>query len=421
MRSTSHLPAKKIYFISLGCPKNLVDSEKIIGSLGAAGAVLTSVINDSDVIVINTCGFIEPALEETEKEIQKARRFRDKIIYVYGCAVNRRQKKLKEKYPDVAAWFKLEEKNKLLDSIVAGAVKKDTRLITTKGYAYLKIADGCSNHCAYCTVPSIKGEYRSVDIDSLITEAYELVRLGTREIILIGQDTTRYGTDLYGKPMLDALLGELSRIRNLKWLRIMYAHPKTVTRAVIAAIAENPKVCKYLDLPIQHINDRILGLMNRGVDRRRIETIVCELEAIKGMSLRTTVITGFPGETEEEFLELEEFLREEHFSWLGAFPYCAEPATKAAQYKQLPPSTIQSRYQKILELQKKIIISTNKKRLGETYKVLIHGRNGKFVGHAAFNAPEIDSQIVVTSKKLKLGNFYDLKLSRVKGTNLYAS
>ena len=413
-----------MHFISLGCPKNLVDSEKIIGALGSSGIAISTIPEDCDIIVINTCGFIKPALEETEDEIQKAIRSPDsksKRIYVYGCAVNRAKNELKHKYPQISGWFRLEEKRKLLHTISADAVNHCARLPTTHGYAYLKIAEGCSNHCSYCTIPSIKGEYHSLDLDTLVKETIELAKLGIKEIILIAQDTTRYGLDLNKKPTLVSLIRTISEIPEIQWIRVMYAHPKGMTDDILSEIEANNKVCKYIDMPIQHINDRILCLMNRGVSKRYIQTLIARLKTIKQISLRTTVIAGFPTETSDEFKELFEFLEEVRFDWLGIFPYCREKGTEAAQLEQLPENTIHERYSRIISLQKKLIDEGNAHRIGTVLRTLIHGRNGHYIGHTEFTTPEIDGHVVTNIRHLQMGNFYSLKITHTKGCDLYGT
>lgn len=423
---TEHVPNKhmRVHFISLGCPKNLVDSEKILGALGATGIAIDSSPHDSDIIIINTCGFIKPALEETEDEIRRALRITNnsnKKVYVFGCAVNRSGTELKKKYPGVAGWFRLDDRTKLLDAMNARAAHIDARLPTTNGYAYLKIADGCSHHCTYCTIPRIKGPYRSFDIDNLVREAYELAYLGVREIILIAQDTTRYGVDRYGKPMLVSLIKEISKIPRIQWIRIMYAHPKTLNEDVLSEMAKNRKVCKYIDLPIQHINDRILNLMNRGVTRNRIVALIKRLKNIKAVSIRTTVIIGFPSETDYEFKELIDFLKEVNFDWLGIFPYYREQGTEAAQKEQVPGHIIQERYNRVIRLQKRLMRQRLAQHVGGVYRTLIHGTNGHYMGHTAFSAPEIDAQVLYSGQNLKIGNFYRLRMTKARGCNLYAA
>jgi len=412
----------KIHFISLGCPKNLVDSEKIIGALCSSGIEISTIPEDCDVIVINTCGFIKPALEETEDEIQKAiQSSGSKRIYVYGCAVNRAENELRRTYPQISGWFRLEQRLELLRTIKADAVNHCARLPTTHGYAYLKIAEGCSNHCSYCTIPSIKGEYHSLDLDTLVKETIDLAKLGIKEIILIAQDTTQYGLDLSERPTLVTLIRAISKIPAIQWIRVMYAHPKGMTDDILSEIESNSKVCKYIDMPIQHINDRILCLMNRGVSKRNIQSLIARLKAINQISLRTTVIAGFPTETDDEFKELLEFLEETGFDWLGVFPYYLEKGTAAAQLEQLSEKTISERYSRIISLQKRLIDEANAHKIGMVMRTLIHGRNGHYIGHTEFTTPEIDGHVVTNNKNLKLGNFYNLKITHAQGCDLHGT
>ncbi len=415
-------PSLNLHLISLGCPKNLVDSEKILGALGASDITISALPQDSDIIVINTCGFIKPALEETEDEIKKALQIAEidnKKIFVFGCAVNRFGEQLRQRYPEINRWFKLEDKEKLLHTIEAEACNVESRLLTTHGYAYLKIAEGCSNHCSYCTIPSIKGEYNSFDFDTLIKEAVAVSKLGIKEIIVIAQDTTRYGTDRYSKPMLVPLVRAIARIPEIKWIRLMYAHPKSINEDILCEIESNKKVCKYIDIPIQHIADRILRLMNRDVTRKTIEEVIKRLKEIKGISLRTTVIAGFPTESDNEFKELFNFLENADFDWLGVFPYFCEKGTEAAHLQQLPEHTINQRYKKIIDLQKRIIEKKNAEKRGKVYRTLIHSQNGYYCGHTEFIAPDIDGQVLIRASNLKVGNFYDLRITRTEGCDLY--
>lgn len=410
----------KVHLISLGCPKNLVDSEKILGALGASGADIAVVPEDSDVVIINTCGFIEPARRETEQEIAamiERMHGHDTKIYVLGCAVNRFGEELKASFPDVTRWFRLEQTTDLLRTVSESAPKK-TRLLSTRGYAYLKIAEGCSNNCAYCTIPSIKGPYHSRPLGELEQEARELSKLGTKEVILIAQDTARYGTDIYGESRTHELMQRLSRIEEISWVRLLYAHPKSVTDALLNEIATNEKVCAYLDMPIQHINNRLLRLMNRGVTRKRIEQIVSHLRKTKAISLRTTIIAGLPTETEIQFKELLNFLEQGFFDWLGVFPYYREPGTPAARMKQVPESVIQERYERLLDLQERLVGQHNQDRIGEIQRTLVHSNHGTYRGHTAFSAPEIDGEIMITKGNMKLGHFYDLKITNVHGCDV---
>jgi len=407
---------KRVNLISLGCPKNLVDSEKMLGTLGAAGNIVCARPQDSDIIIINTCGFVTPALEETEETIAQVLKDANNgtKVYVVGCAVNRYADTLKTKFPAVSGWFTLEDEAKLIASIEAKAAGMDSRLPTTHGYAYLKISDGCSNDCSYCTIPSIKGPHHSTDFNEIIKEAFELVELGIRELIVIGQDTTRYGSDLYGRPRLRELLRELSQIPKVEWLRIMYAHPKTIDQGIIEEIALNKKICKYIDLPIQHINDRLLSVMNRKTSRDDIENILARLKTIDDMSIRTTIIVGFPTETDDEFNELMDFLGEGHFDWVGIFPYYREQGTCAAELRQIPKEVIERRYAEAVSLQQRIINKKNQSRIGSRLEVLVSSREQVFIGHAKCTAPEIDSQILITGEGLKLGGIYEVQITGTK-------
>lgn len=421
MRRSNSSRSPRVHLVSLGCAKNLVDSEKLLGSLGARGAAVASGPQDSDVIIVNTCGFIAPALAETEREIERlARRKGRARLYVYGCAVNRYRGPLAARHPGVDAWFSLGEQASLVRAVVDGCSGQDIRLLSTRGFAYLKIAEGCSNRCSYCTIPAIRGPYRSAPLASLVAEARALARLGVRELILIAQDTTRYGRDLPGQPDLAALLAALSRVPDIAWLRVLYVHPRSLDEAAIAEIERNPKVCKYLDLPIQHINDRLLGLMNRRVDRRRIEYLVDRLRRIPGMTLRTTMIAGFPTETEDEFRELVDFARQGAFDWVGVFPYSAEPGTRACAMPQLTPRVIERRYRTLLAAQTAVLGRNIAARVDTTATALVHGYDGLYRAHAQFCAPDSDSEITIAAPRLRLGTFQSVRITGKRGKNFYA-
>lgn len=389
-----------------------------MGSLEKHGIWITDSLNDSDIVIINTCGFIKPALKETEHEIKRILRAENnKRLYVYGCAVNRAGESLIKKFPKVTGWFSIKEKEELVKAIIGRNVKFKSRLLTTSGYAYLKIADGCSNHCSYCIIPQIKGEFKSKHYEELMNEAEAMAALGIKELILIAQDTARYGLDIYGKPMLVQLLKDLSKIKRIEWLRILYAHPRSITSDLISEIKNNPKVCKYLDMPIQHINDRILELMNRGITKKEIIDLI---KRLKEITLRTTIMVGFPTETEGEFNELYDFLKKGYFDWLGVFRYIQEEKTEAAFFKPLPQKTINLRFRKILHLQQKLIKKKNLQRLNKYYKIFVHHKGRKVIGHTEFCTPEIDSQIIINSQNVLPGQFYFSKINKIKGPDLYA-
>jgi ribosomal protein S12 methylthiotransferase len=410
----------KVNLVSLGCPKNLVDSENILGALGAAGVAICARPQDSDVIIINTCGFIAPAIEETQQTIEEMLEYarNGKRVYVVGCAVNRCEQELKHRFPAVSGWFRLEEERKLISTIKRDAATIESRLPTTSGYAFLKISEGCSNQCAYCTIPSIKGAFRSFDYNKIVQEAYELAKLGIRELIVIGQDTTRYGYDLYGRPMLQPLLHDLSQIPGIEWLRIMYAHPRSIDDDILDEIAHNPKVCKYIDMPIQHINDRILDSMERNTSRDRVTKIFRQLKKIQNMVIRTTVIVGYPTESDDDFNELMAFVKAGHIDWLGVFPYYREPGTKAARLAGLADDVIEERYSVATETQRQLVAQKNEQRKGNVYKILIHARAEQFVGHAEFSAPDIDSQVLINNDNLEFGKFYRVRINNTSKSDL---
>lgn len=388
--------------------------------MSQAGCALETDPALADTVILNTCGFILPALEETEDEIRRLLKLSSRPrVYVFGCAVNRAAAALKKKFPRVDGWFKIGERDKLLRAVALNGRRVEARLVTTAGYAYLKIAEGCSNHCAYCTIPAIRGELKSRSMNELRTETAELLKLGKREIILIAQDTTAYGIDLYGRPMLAELVRELSALRGVSWLRILYAHPASLTENMIDEIAGNPKVCKYIDLPIQHISDRILKLMNRRVGSERINAVIREIK-LRAITLRTTVIAGFPTETEAEHRELVEFVQNRDIDWLGVFPYCREPGTKAALLKPVLPPVVRKRYETLLKVQQSILREKNRTRIGRSFKVLINGRNGGYIGHSEFAAPEVDSRIIIPHDNLAIGKFYRARISGRKGRDLIA-
>lgn len=410
----------KINFISLGCAKNLVDSEKLIGILTQNGCALETSPAHADAVILNTCGFILPALKETETEIRRLLKLPTRPrIYVFGCAVNRAAAALKKKFPGVRGWYRIEDREKLFRTIVRSERRQEARLVTTAGYAYLKIAEGCSNHCAYCTIPSIRGELRSTAIKDLRREAEEVASLGISEIVLIAQDTTAYGKDLYHQPMLTKLLRELSEIKAVSWLRVLYCHPGSITDEMIAEIADNPKVCKYIDLPIQHCSNRILKLMNRRVGSDRISQIMRKIKR-RRIALRTTVIAGFPTETDSEHESLAGFIKDHDVDWLGVFPYYRELETAAAGLPPLPPSIVRDRYENLLNLQRSIIKYKNRTRVGQICKVLINEHNGYYSGHAEFAAPEIDSRIIIDRSGLTIGRFYQARISGCRGNDLVA-
>ena len=447
----------KIGFVSLGCSKNLVDTEKTIGIFKANNYEIVNKPEEADVIVINTCGFIESAKEEainTILEMAEYKKKKCKYLIVMGCLVERYKEELEKAIPEVDLWIKYSEYNSLWRKIqellndennpIQNKVNCDIknkqnqnsnkyekfdqveeRVVSTgNNYAYLKIADGCSNRCTYCAIPYIRGPQISRKMEDIIKEANKLANDGYKELILIAQDTTKYGTDIYGKPMLVELMKEISKIDKIKWIRFLYAYPETISDDLIKLVKEDDKICKYFDIPIQHISDTVLKRMNRQSDGKSIRKLISKIrEEIPDVVLRTTVMVGFPGETKEDFEELYEFLKEAKFDKLGCFAYSKEDGTPAARIKeQIHPMTKKSRYNKIMSLQKEISKQNLEKRIEQQVEVLIEDKtfDGKtYIGRTYMDVPDIDGIAYLnTNKNLQEGEFTKAKIVDVSNYDL---
>lgn len=447
----------KIGFVSLGCSKNLVDTEKTIGIFKANNYEIVNKPEEADVIVINTCGFIESAKEEainTILEMAEYKKKKCKYLIVMGCLVERYKEELEKAIPEVDLWIKYSEYNSLWKKIqellndennsIQNKVNCDIknklnqnsnkyekfdqveeRVISTgNNYAYLKIADGCSNRCTYCAIPYIRGPQISRKMEDILKEANKLANDGYKELILIAQDTTKYGTDIYGKPMLVELMKEISKIDKIKWIRFLYAYPETISDDLIKLVKEDNKICKYFDIPIQHISDTVLKRMNRQSDGKSIRKLISKIrKEIPEVVLRTTVMVGFPGETKEDFEELYEFLQEAKFDKLGCFAYSKEDGTPAARIKeQIHPMTKKSRYNKIMSLQKEISKQNLEKRKGQDIETLIEGKSfdGKtYIGRTYMDVPDIDGIAYLnTNKNLQEGEFTKAKIVDVSNYDL---
>lgn len=417
----------KIGFISLGCSKNLVDTEKTIGMFKANDYEIVNNPEIADVIVINTCGFIESAKEEainTILEMAEYKKKKCKYLIVMGCLVERYKEELIKAIPEVDLFIKYSEYNSLWNQIEEllqdnkNINKYDNfddvkeRVISTgENYAYLKIADGCSNRCTYCAIPYIRGPQISRKMEDIIEEAKKLVEDGYKELILIAQDTTKYGTDIYETPKLAELLTEICKIKELKWVRFLYAYPETITDELIKVVKENDKICKYFDIPIQHISDSVLKRMNRQSNGKSIRKLIKKLRnEIPDVIIRTTVMVGFPGETKEDFGDLYDFLKEAKFDKLGCFAYSKEDGTPASRIKeQIHPMTKKSRYNKIMSLQQEISKENLEKQIGKELEILIENKtfDGKnYIGRSYMDVPDIDGIIYIkTDKLLNIGEF----------------
>ena len=402
----------KVGFISLGCSKNLVVTEQIIGLFKKHNYEIVGDASEADILLINTCGFIESAKDEGIKTILEFADYKqDKLKYliVTGCLVERYEDELRRELPEVDLFVSIKDYDKLWNKIDNLINKKDDndllnykdRVLTTGDVmAYLKIAEGCSNYCTYCAIPYIQGKYISRDYDEILDEARDLVNKGIKELVVIAQDTTKYGIDLYGKPRLAELLNDLTKIEGIKWIRFLYSYPETIDDELIKVVKNSNKICHYFDLPIQHVNDRVLKLMNRKSDGKSIRDLITKLrKEIPDVILRTTLIVGFPSETEEDFEELCDFVKESKFDRLGAFAYSAEDGTPAAKFKeQIAEEEKIRRQNKIMEIQQEVSKDLLSDRIGKTYECLIENitDDGKyFIGRSYMDVPSEDGVIYI--------------------------
>ena len=426
---------KKIGIVSLGCPKNLVDSEIMLGMLKHENYEIVNNKEDADILIVNTCGFIESAQQESINTIlemagEKTRKC--DLLIVTGCMAERYKEKITQQIPEVDAVVGTGSYKEIAgvinrayqgEKVIAYGKLDETdyldeeRIISSAGHSvYMKISEGCDNRCTYCIIPYLRGNYRSRKLEALVKEAGLLVEKGAKEIILVAQDTTRYGIDLYGKKMLPELIGKLSRIEGLEWIRLLYCYPEEIDDPLIDAIAANPKVCKYIDIPIQHASDRILKLMGRRGTVDEIEQVLVKLrERVEDIVIRTSLIVGFPGETEEDFEQLKSFVRKFRFDRLGVFTYSKEEGTPAAKMQgQIKKNIKVKRQEAILEIQNTISAEVNAKRNGKVYKAIVDGiaDDGIFYyGRTYAEAPEIDGMIYFTSPEpLDTGSFVDVKI-----------
>jgi ribosomal protein S12 methylthiotransferase len=435
---------KSVYILSLGCPKNLVDSEVLSALLSEAGLRVTARPDRAETIVVNTCAFILPAREESIAEILRMAAFKKKgrcrRLVVAGCLPQRYGTELARELPEVDLFLgtgdfpdilkhlqRLDEGGKKTRLVQVGEPlylmnAAVPRAVSTPFYSYLKVAEGCSNRCAYCVIPSIRGPFRSRLMDDIVVEAERLAAAGTRELILIAQDTTAWGRDLRGRPTLNGLLKRLCAVEGPRRIRILYAYPKNITAELLATMAAEEKVCRYLDIPVQHISDRILKAMNRKGTSAFLRKKIAEIrETLPGVSLRTSLIVGFPGETDEQFEELLDFVRESRFESLGVFPYSPEEGTAAERMAGQVPDEEKARRQAfIMETQAAIADEINLARAGSVEEVLIEGTTRRkefpYWGRTRFQAPEIDGVTYVRGGKLAPG---DIVRCRITGAALY--
>ncbi len=443
-------------FISLGCSKNLIDTEVTIGMFKNHGHKIVNDPNEAEILLINTCGFIESAKEEAINTILEMAEYKNKkckYLIVMGCLVQRYYEDLIKCLPEVDLFLRIEDYDKLWKAI-EDLIKRDIKLkpqntkpkkiseigkfpmleehdylervlSTGKNYAYIKIGEGCSNRCTYCAIPYIRGEFISRKIEDILEEANILAKKGIKELIIIAQDTSKYGMDIYGKPKLVELLDKLSQIEEIKWIRFLYTYPEGITDELIDIVAKNDKIAKYFDIPIQHISDDILKKMNRRTNKKQIENLLIKIrEKIPNVILRTSLIVGFPGETKKDFEELEEFVSKAKFDKLGTFMYSKEEGTPAARMpEQIHGNTKKSRYNKIMKLQQQISKENLENKIGKVYQVLIENISfdgNYYIGRTLEDAPDIDGLVYIKNESNKnlLNQFVMCKIESVNDYDL---
>ena len=447
----------KIFFVSLGCDKNLVDSEMMITLLQKAGHQITDDETAADVIVVNTCCFIGDAKEESINTLLMMAEYKEtaecRLLVAAGCLAQRYHKEIRQEIPEVDVIVGTTGYEALAEAIEQGLRRKglvgeeiseeessvaeylkdvdylpqplaERNSMTGGYYAYLKIAEGCDKRCSYCIIPKVRGKYRSVPMENLLAQAEHLVQNGAKELILVAQETTLYGTDLYGEKRLPELLERLSAIEELKWIRILYCYPEEITQELMDAIKCLPKVCRYLDIPIQHSSERILKRMGRRTKREEIAAVIQRLRSeIPGIALRTTLITGFPGETEEDFADLKEFVKEQRFERLGVFPYSQEEDTPAAEFEnQVEEEVKEARRDEIMALQQEIAFEKCQEQIGREFSVMVEGslpEEGVYIARTYMDAPEVDGYVFVRSEwNLMSGDFITVKVVGAEGYDL---
>ena len=413
----------KLYLESLGCDKNRVDSEKLLSELleKYEGSEVTLDPSEADIAIVNTCSFIGPAKEESINTILDLAEYKKsgrlKKLIVAGCLVERYKDEIRKELPEIDEIASVKDYVRRLDSQMK-------RVDSGERYTrYLKIAEGCDKYCSYCIIPRLRGHFRSIPMDMVLEEARELVEDGAKELILVAQETTLYGTDLYGKKSLHLLLHALSEIEGLVWIRVLYCYPEEIELPLMEELRDNPKVCHYLDLPIQHSSDRILKAMNRKTRREELkEKIALLRREIPDICLRTTLITGFPGETEEDFQDVLSFITEERVDRLGVFPYSQEEGTPAASMEnQIPESVKNKRLSRIMELQQEIAFQKAEEQRGRILKALITGydeEEGRVILRSYMDSPEIDSFIFVKGPERVSGEFVQVNVVDTEGYDL---
>ncbi|HLG03512.1 MAG TPA: 30S ribosomal protein S12 methylthiotransferase RimO [Bacteroidia bacterium] len=432
---TRTLRKNKVNVVTLGCSKNIFDSEVLMGQLRANDIDVEheSKTDDASIVIINTCGFIENAKQESIDTIlqfvdAKGQGLVEKV-YVTGCLSERYKKDLEKEIPEVDAWFGTRDLPRILKTLKADYKHElvGERILTTpQHYAYLKISEGCDRPCSFCAIPLMRGKHISTPIEQLVQQAKTLAKNGTRELILIAQDSTYYGLDLYGKRNLDELLRQLAEVEGIDWIRLHYAFPSGFPENVLDVMRETPKICNYLDMPLQHISDSMLKSMRRGTTRQKTIDLVNKIrEKVPGITLRTTLITGYPGETEKDHEEMLRWVEETRFERLGVFTYSHEENTHAFGLRDDVPADIkQARAEAIMEVQQGISLQLNQQLVGKTFDVLFDRKEGDyFIGRTEADSPEVDNEVLVRAQEsyLRIGDFARVKIDKAEEFDLYGS
>ncbi|SHJ84843.1 30S ribosomal protein S12 methylthiotransferase RimO [Pseudozobellia thermophila] len=427
---TKSLKTNRINVVTLGCSKNLYDSEVLMGQLRANDKEVVHE-EEGNVVVINTCGFIANAKEESVNTIleyvQKKEAGEVDKVFVTGCLSERYKPDLQKEIPNVDEYFGTSELPNLLKALGADYKHEliGERLTTTpKNYAYLKIAEGCDRPCSFCAIPLMRGKHKSTPIEELVTEAEKLAAKGVKELILIAQDLTYYGLDLYKKRNLAELLENLAKVEGIEWIRLHYAFPTGFPMDVLDVMKREPKICNYLDIPLQHISDRILKSMRRGTTQEKTTNLLKQFRAaVPGMTIRTTLIVGYPGETEEDFQTLKQWVADMRFERLGCFTYSHEENTHAySLVDDVPEAVKQERANEIMELQSQISWELNQEKIGKTFRCMIDRKEGNyFVGRTEFDSPDVDNEVLIDATKhyLKQGDFADIRIFEAADFDLY--
>ena len=424
---------KRVNVVTMGCSKNLVDSEVLLNQLekGKFEVVHDSGETGFDAVFVNTCGFIHYAKQESIDMIldyaEAKKRGDIGKLFVMGCLSERYQNDLETEIPEVDRYFGKFDMKAMVDELKVTYQPEyiyERKITTPSHFAYLKIAEGCNRSCAFCAIPQMTGKHQSRTIESLIKEARYLAKKGVKEILLISQELSSYGTDIYGKNQLPQLIEQISQIKGIEWIRLHYLYPTKFPYEILPVMRENPKVCKYLDMPLQHIANPVLKNMLRHVTREETEALIQRIKKeVPDVIMRTTMLVGFPGETKEDFEELKQFVRDAKFEKLGVFPYSHEEGTYAAKRFEddVPEEVKQARADEIMEIQQQVSAELNRKKIGQTFKVIIDREEGEFyVGRTEFDSPEVDGEVYVTAEKeLQKGDFVDVKITDAEDYDLF--